>query len=388
VDLLVGGLRAGGQLARQLQRPFELLFRGFVGQLGDGLLAGLQQVRMGLASDLARKARMRVVTVDYRLAPEHPYPAAPHDAMTAYQGLLDSGQDVARVALAGESAGGNLAVVALAAIGRAGLPEPASMVLKSPWADLAGTGDSIKTMADVDPVITADAVRVRARDYLGGADPSDPAVSPVYASLAGLPPLLIQAGSHEVLLDDAIRLAARAAYDDVAVTLDVVPGVPHVFQAFATVLDEGALTRAGAFLRQHIAARDTMTDSAADEAANKALVLKVLTELFEDRDVSALNRYYTDSLIQHNPRVPDGTDELRARVTANPNLQHQTGMVAADGDIVMVHGRYEGLVPKPMVGVDIYRVEDGRIAEHWDVLQEEVSPTSSGHPMFTEPSRG
>jgi acetyl esterase/lipase len=121
------------------------------------------------------------------------------------------------------------------------------------WADLAGTGDSIKTKADVDPFITADAVRVRARDYLGGADACDPAVSPLYGSLAGLPPLLIQAGSHEILLNDAIGLAARAANDDVAVTLDVVPGVPHVFQAFAAVLDEGeaALTRAGAFLRAH-----------------------------------------------------------------------------------------------------------------------------------------
>ncbi len=218
---------------------------------------------VGLAADLARKARMRVVTVDYRLAPEHPYPAAPHDAMTAYQGLLDGGQDVARLALAGESAGANLAVVTLAAIGRAGLPQPASVVLMSPWADLAGTGDSIKTKADVDPVITADAVRVRARDYLGGADACDPAVSPVYASLVGLPPLLIQAGSHEILLDDAIRLATRAAYDG-AVTLDVVPGVPHVFQAFAAVLDEGeaALTRVGAFLREH-------TGTAAAESAGR-----------------------------------------------------------------------------------------------------------------------
>jgi epsilon-lactone hydrolase len=144
---------------------------------------------------------------------------------------------------------------AAAAIGRAGLPQPASAVLMSPWADLAGTGDSLKTKADADPVITAEAVRVRARDYLGGADAADPAVSPVYARLSGLPPLLIQAGSHEVLLDDAIRLAARAAHDDVAVTLDVVPGVPHVFQAFAAVLDEGqaALTRAGTFVRQHTA---------------------------------------------------------------------------------------------------------------------------------------
>ncbi len=357
---------------------------------GGFFAIGSAAASVGLASELARKARMPVVTVDYRLAPEHPYPAAPDDAMSAYRGLLDSGQDAARVALAGESAGANLAVVTLAAIGQAGLPQPTSAVLMSPWADLAGTGDSIKTKADADPVITADAVRVRARDYLGDADACDPAVSPVYARLAGLPPLLIQVGSHEVLLDDAIRLAARAARDGVAVTLDVVPGVPHVFQAFAAILDEGeaALTRAGAFLRQHVAARDTMTDSAVNEAANKALVLKVLTELFEDRDVSALDRYYTDSLIQHNPRVPDGTDELRARVTANLNLHHQTGMVAADGDIVMVHGRYEGLGPKPMVGVDIYRVEDGRIAEHWDVLQEEVSPTSSGHPMFTVPGRG
>src|ERR1700735_1930321 len=107
-----------------------------------------------------------------------------------------------------------------------------------------------------------------------------------------------------------------------------------------------------------------MTDSAAHEAANKALVLRVLTELFEDRDASALDRYYTDSLIQHNPRMPDGTDGLRARVTASTNVHHQTGMVATDGDIVMVHGRYEGLGPRPMVGVDIYRVEDGRIPAH------------------------
>ncbi len=223
---------------------------------GGFFAIGSAATSVGLASDLARTARMQVATVDYRLAPEHPYPAAPQDAMTAYRALLDSGTDVTRVALAGESAGANLAVVTLAAVQRAGLPQPASAVLMSPLADLTAAGQSITANADVDPVITADAVRVRSRDYLGAADPRDPAVSPVYGSLAGLPPLLIQAGSHEILLDDAIRLAARAAYDDVAVTLDVVPGVPHAFQAFAAILDEGqaALTRAGAFLREHIAA--------------------------------------------------------------------------------------------------------------------------------------
>jgi acetyl esterase/lipase len=208
---------------------------------GGFFAIGWAATSVGLAADLARKARMQVVTVDYRLAPEHPYPA--------------------RVALAGESAGANLAVVTLAAIQRLGLPQPTSAVLMSPMADLAATGQSITAKADVDPVITADAVRNRSRDYLGGLDARDPAVSPVYGSLAGLPPLLIQAGSHEILLDDAIRLAARDAYDDVAVTLDVTPGVPHVFQAFAAVLDEGeaALTRAGDFLREHTAAAAART---------------------------------------------------------------------------------------------------------------------------------
>lgn len=126
----------------------------------------------------------------------------------------------------------------------------------------------------------------------------------------------------------------------------------------------------------------------ANAAANEALVLKVITELFNDHDASALDRYFTDNLIQHNPQLPDGTDALRAVVMANTNLHAQIGMVTADGDIVMVHRRYEGLGPMPMVGVDIYRIEDGRIAEHWDAQEEEVSPTASGHPMFTVPGRG
>ena len=126
------------------------------------------------------------------------------------------------------------------------------MVL-SPVTDLTVTGSSYAGKAHADPAITAQAIRTRAAGYLAGTDPADPAVSPVYADLSGLPPLLIQAGSHEVLLDDATRLAAKAAADDVAVILDITPGVPHVFQAFAALLDEGdaALNRAARFVKDN-----------------------------------------------------------------------------------------------------------------------------------------
>jgi len=125
---------------------------GVILYLHDGFFAiGSAATSVGLASDLARKARMPVVTVDYRLAPEHPYPAAPHDAMTAYRALLEAGQDVACLALAGESAGANLALVTLAAIGRAGLPQPTSAVLMSPWADLAGWAQGVQAMAQRRP---------------------------------------------------------------------------------------------------------------------------------------------------------------------------------------------------------------------------------------------
>ena len=130
---------------------------------------------------------------------------------------------------------------------------PAAALLLSPMTDLTVTGSSYARKAHADPAITAQAIRTRAADYLAGTDPADPAVSPIFADLTGLPPLLIQAGSHEVLLDDATRLAAKAAADDVAVILDITPGVPHVFQAFAALLDEGdaALNRAARFINDN-----------------------------------------------------------------------------------------------------------------------------------------
>jgi len=220
---------------------------------GGAFAIGSASASVGLAADLARKAHMRVITVEYRLAPEDPYPAASLDAMSAYRALLDGGQNVARVAVAGESAGANLAIATLLGASRAGLPQPASAVLMSPWVDLAVTGQSATTRAALDPALTVRSLRLRAEDYLRGTDATSGSVSPIYADLTGLPPLLIQVGSHEILLDDATRLATKAAADDVEVTLEVVPGVPHVFQAFAAHLDEGeaALQRAGTFIRRH-----------------------------------------------------------------------------------------------------------------------------------------
>lgn len=225
-----------------------LYFHGGVYAMGSA------RASIGLASELARRAHMRVVTVDYRLAPESPYPAATEDALAAYRGLLEAEGDSARIAIAGESAGGNLAVVTLVSIRDSALPTPFGAVLMSPWTDLAVTGESSTTKAEIDPALTAQALRTRARDYLGELDPASATASPIYADLTGLPPLLIQAGSHEILLDDATRLAAKAAADNVAVILDITPEVPHVFQAFADLLDEGdeALDRAAAFLRGHV----------------------------------------------------------------------------------------------------------------------------------------
>jgi epsilon-lactone hydrolase len=222
---------------------------------GGAYAIGTAASSVGLASDLARRAGARLLTVDYRLAPEHPHPAAIDDTVAAYRGLLDSGVAASAIAITGESAGAGLAAATLVALKHAGLPQPRAAVLMSPWVDLTLSGESISAKAAVDPALTPEGLRRRAVDYVAAGDRRAELVSPIFADLTGLAPLLIQVGSHEILLDDATRLAARAAAADVAVRLEVSPGVPHVFQGFATILDEGdaALSSAGEFLRMHLA---------------------------------------------------------------------------------------------------------------------------------------
>jgi epsilon-lactone hydrolase len=224
---------------------------------GGVYVIGTAASSVPLVSDLARRAHARAVTVDYRLAPEHPYPAAVDDARAAYEGLLAQGIDPGQIALAGESAGGGLAVALLLALREAGTPLPSSALLMSPYVDLTLSGETLLANEAVDPILTPEGLRLRVPDYVGAADAADPQISPIFGDLSGLPPLLIQVGTHEILLSDAIRLAGRAAIDEVSVTLEVTPGVPHVFQGFAAVLDEGnaALERASTFLNTQFAAK-------------------------------------------------------------------------------------------------------------------------------------
>ncbi|WP_030899460.1 alpha/beta hydrolase [Streptomyces sp. NRRL F-5126] len=230
---------------------------------GGGYALGSAAASVNLAADVARGTGTTVHTVDYRLAPENPFPAAVDDALAAYRGLLGRGVPATEIAVCGESAGGGLALALLVAIKEAGLPRPAAAAVLSPWVDLTQSGSSHETRAALDPALTRRALATRAGDYLAGADPRSPLASPLFADLRGLPPLLVQAGSYEVLLDDAVRLAAKAAGDDVEVTLHTFPGAPHVFQGFAAVLDEGAgaLDEVGAFLRAHLDGTDRVTAS-------------------------------------------------------------------------------------------------------------------------------
>jgi monoterpene epsilon-lactone hydrolase len=222
---------------------------------GGVYVIGSAAATVPLVGDLVRRTGAKAITLEYRLAPEHPYPAAVEDARAAYEGLLAQGVAPAQIALAGESAGAGLAVAVLLAVREAGVPLPSCAFLMSPYADLTLSGETLAAKREVDPLLTPDGLRTRVPDYVGGADAADPLISPIFGDLRDLPPLLIQAGSHEVLLSDALRLAAAAAISDVPVTLDVTPGVPHVFQAYAGLLDEAgaALDRASGFLKAQLA---------------------------------------------------------------------------------------------------------------------------------------
>jgi len=218
---------------------------------GGGYVLGSINTHRELASHLSRAAAARVLLIDYRLAPEHPHPAAVDDAVAAYRWLLSQGVSPSRLVVAGDSAGGGLAVATLVAVRDAGLPVPAAGVCLSPWVDLEGLGESMVTKAAVDPMVQRDGLLKMAAAYLGGQSPRTALAAPLYADLSGLPPLLIQVGTAETLLDDSTRLAERARKAGVEVSLEPWEDMIHVFQAFASMLPEGrqAIDRIGEFVR-------------------------------------------------------------------------------------------------------------------------------------------
>jgi monoterpene epsilon-lactone hydrolase len=229
-DVMVTEVTAGGVPAHWLAAPGADTGRVLMFLHGGGFQMGSLRSDGELAARLGRAAGMRVLFPEYRLAPEDPFPAAIDDALTAWHWLRTS-QDLpaASMAVAGDSAGGGLAAALLVAVRDAGQPLPAAAVLMSPTVDLTSSGASMTERADQDPFSTPALLRQLASDYLAGADPKTPLASPLFASLSGLPPLLIQAGTADLLLSDAERLAAAARRAGVDVTLHIGEGLPHVY---------------------------------------------------------------------------------------------------------------------------------------------------------------
>ena len=220
---------------------------------GGGYVVGSLKTHRDLASRVARTAKARTLLIEYRLAPEHPYPAAVEDSVAAYRWLLSEGVAPADIVIGGDSAGGGLTVATLVALRDAGEPLPAAAVCISPWVDLAGKGDSMKNRAQIDPLVDEEGVRWMARLYAGTADLQTPLISPIYAGLEKLPPMLIQVGTAEILFDDSTRLAERARAAGVDVTLEPWEDMIHVWHYFASLLPEArqAIDRIGEFILQY-----------------------------------------------------------------------------------------------------------------------------------------
>ncbi len=219
---------------------------------GGGYVIGSMRSYRGFLSRISRAADARVLGLDYRLAPEFPFPAALDDAVVAYRWLLSQGVEPGNIVIGGDSAGGGLTISTLVALRYLGEPMPAAGVCISPWVDLEGTGESMISKAEVDPVVQKEMLGFMTQLYMGDRDLRAPLAAPLYADLRGLPPLLIQVGTAETLLDDSTRLADKAKSSGVNVELSIWEDMIHVWPIFAPVLPEGqqAIERIGEFVRQ------------------------------------------------------------------------------------------------------------------------------------------
>jgi len=252
-DVRVEAVDANGVMAEWTDTPEADPGNVIMYLHGGGYTAGSLKSHRHMVARAGREARARTIALGYRLAPEHPFPSAVEDAVAGYRFLLSRGFSADHIAVAGDSAGGGLTVALLVSLRASGLPLPACAWCSSPWVDLEGTGGSMTAKAAVDPMVQQSYLIELAAAYLGGADPRSPLAAPLYADLKGLPPMLIQVGSAETLLDDAVRLAGSAGAADVRVRLDVWPDMIHVWQLFYQQVAAGrrALAEAGAFIRSN-----------------------------------------------------------------------------------------------------------------------------------------
>lgn len=252
-DVTVEKRNANGVLAEWTTTPAADRDSAVLYLHGGGYVIGSLDSHRHVAAEVGRASAVRTLAIDYRMAPEHPFPAAVQDALAAYKFLLHSGIKPGRICIAGDSAGGGLVVAAMLAIRGDNLPQPGCGWCISPWVDLACTGASMQDNAARDPTVQQAGVLDMAGLYLAGADPRSPLASPVHGDLRGLPPLLLQVGSVETLLDDSLSLARVAGLADVHVDLQIWPEMVHVWHLFHPMLAAGrrAILAGGAFVRSY-----------------------------------------------------------------------------------------------------------------------------------------
>jgi len=245
---------AGGVRADRVSTPPSECGRHILFLHGGGFIVGSPALYRHFTWRIASAARAHVLAIDYRLAPEHPFPAALDDAVAAYRWLLTDGAEPRQMAVMGDSAGGGLALSLLLRLRDESIPLPAAAVALSPWTDLAMTGLSLKLNAEADPLVSPQQARHFVDYYLAGTDPRSPYVSPMYGEPTGLPPTIIQVGSDEALRDDAVRMAERMRGAGCRVELEIWQRMPHVWHLFAPVMPEArqAIERIGAFVIEAI----------------------------------------------------------------------------------------------------------------------------------------
>jgi epsilon-lactone hydrolase len=246
----IGGVSGEWVRARRTHSDAGLLYLH-----GGGFAVGSPKSHRHLAAAIGEASGLPLFVANYRLAPEHPFPAALDDATAAYTGLLESGLSPARLAIAGDSSGAGLAIATLVALHEQNIPLPVCAVCISPWVDLTQSGNTFRTHAASDPTISKQRLDALAAEYLAGRDPKTPLASPIFADLRGLPPLLLQVGAREVLFDDTMQLRARAEAAGVEVSAETWGGMWHVWPFYYPMLSEGrdAIARIGAYLKARIA---------------------------------------------------------------------------------------------------------------------------------------